>query len=374
VHLSMIKNKRKLHHAKSHQIGASLVELLVGLVIGLFATLAIMQVFSVFEGQKRTTSGSADAQTNGVIALMNIQRSVQMAGYGLAMPMADKDNSSLKCDKFADFKLDPADPTSTTNLFPIEIKDGGGTANDTITVRYSTSAKGAVPVEITQVIGNTKLKVENVIGCGAEMDSAAYDALYPAQRPNVVLIARGTTCGMAFIKKQPIQAAVNQESEIEITAVPDVFTAKGTTVKQDDKVTCMGNWASHTFDVNNNNELQRNQQAIVSGVVGLQAQYGVSSAATNNNVTSWVDATGTWANPAVADRNRIKAIRLAIVLRNGLKEKTDVTTAAPVAWTGSGTTQIGIDVSSLPDWKQYRYRVFNTTMPLRNMLWSKDAL
>jgi type IV pilus assembly protein PilW len=34
----------------SRQAGFSLVELMVGLIIGLLATLAIVQVFSIFEG------------------------------------------------------------------------------------------------------------------------------------------------------------------------------------------------------------------------------------------------------------------------------------------------------------------------------------
>ena len=42
----------------NNQAGFSLVELMVGLVIGLMATLVIMQVFSTFEGQKRTTTGT----------------------------------------------------------------------------------------------------------------------------------------------------------------------------------------------------------------------------------------------------------------------------------------------------------------------------
>ncbi len=65
------------------QAGFSLVEILVGLVIGLLATLVILQVFSVFEGQKRTTTGVADAQTNGSIALYTLARDLQRAGFAM---------------------------------------------------------------------------------------------------------------------------------------------------------------------------------------------------------------------------------------------------------------------------------------------------
>ena len=43
----------------SKQKGLSLVELMVALVIGMLTTLVIMQVFTVFEDQKRATTGSA---------------------------------------------------------------------------------------------------------------------------------------------------------------------------------------------------------------------------------------------------------------------------------------------------------------------------
>lgn len=373
---------------KLQQTGFSLIELLVGLVIGLFATLAIMQVFSVFEGQKRTTSGSADAQTNGVIALMTLQRSVQMAGYGLSMPMADPGHNPLNCINFADVSLDPGvepDPLipddegtpgtpANIRLSPIEITDGGANGSDQILVRYSTSAKGAVPISITQFTDDSDitLNVRNVIGCGAEMSEDAYNAIYPEDRPNVVLITRGQECGMAFVAEQPTQATnIDEEDTIKLVSVPAAFDGLLTTEWAEAKLTCMANWGNHTFDVNADMELQRNGGAIVSGVVALQAQYGVSATAADNNVTEWVDATEEWEEPSVTDRNRIKAIRVGMVLRNGLKEKEIVTQTLD-----NGTSPIAMDISGLglDEWQRYRYRVVGTTIPMRNMLWSKDAL
>ncbi|MFV1921092.1 MAG: PilW family protein [Methylotenera sp.] len=354
-----------------NQKGFSLIELMVGLVIGLIATLVIMQVFSAYEGQKRSTSGTADAQTNGTIALMNLQSNIQMAGYGLPMPMASIDNSSLACSSFADF--DPDNDVATnnsTNLFPIEIQDGGGAASDVITVRYSTTAAGAVPVTITDPTGATSspgLNVANNIGCGGERSATDYANMY-AGKFNMALVMRGSVCGLATIDEQPsVLAGV---SKIKLKAIPASLGA----LAVNDKIACMGDWQDYTFDVNNN-ALQLNGQPIVSEVVQLQAQYGISATPDSNVVTSWVDAAGaTWGAPTVTNRNRIKAVRLAVVLRNGLKEKTEVTPTAPIAWADSGTTQITMDVSSLSDWKYYRYRVFSTTVPLRNILWSREAV
>ena len=99
-----------------------------------------------------------------------------------------------------------------------------------------------------------------------------------------------------------------------------------------------------------------------------------------------VNATGaTWAAPTVSDRNRIKSIHIAVVARSGLREKdvvTNVCTTAkgtvnngPCAWDDTNFDAApAIDLSNDPDWQYYRYRVFDTIIPLRNMIWSSSTL
>jgi len=61
--------------------GFTLVEIMVGMVIAMLGTIIMMQMTSVFEGQKRTTTGGDDAQNAGAIALYSIQQNIQQAGY-----------------------------------------------------------------------------------------------------------------------------------------------------------------------------------------------------------------------------------------------------------------------------------------------------
>ena len=49
--------------------GFSLIELMVGIAIGLIATLIVTQVLLASEGQKRTTTSGSDAQVSGALAL-----------------------------------------------------------------------------------------------------------------------------------------------------------------------------------------------------------------------------------------------------------------------------------------------------------------
>ena len=145
-----------------------------------------------------------------------------------------------------------------------------------------------------------------------------------------------------------------------------------------------------SYSINDNFQLLRSENGSnspnVAEIVNLQAQYGVSASANSNTVTDWVNATGTiWGNPSNANRNRIKAIRVAIVARNGLLEKEGVSTACSsldsnnptglCAWAGSDRNLApNIDLTSITDWQRYRYRVFTTIIPLRNVIWAKDAL
>src|SRR4051812_9186196 len=62
--------------------GFTLIELMIGVVIGLMASLAVTHVLVNSEGQKRTTTSGSDAQVNGALALTTLQRALQPAGYG----------------------------------------------------------------------------------------------------------------------------------------------------------------------------------------------------------------------------------------------------------------------------------------------------
>ena len=357
----MFLRTNKMHKA---QAGFSLIEIMVGLVIGLIATLVILQVFSTFEGQKRTTTGSADAQTNGSIALFTMGRDVQTAGFGL--PVFDTQNTPLHCNPSPTF--DPDNNAATANsfdMFPIQIVDGGVGLSDTIRVRYAidgATTKGGIASKILNVSGSSNtVSVANNFGCNNN---------------DVVLLSSGGVCAMTRV------------SDTDLSDGTDITLLSTTSAAAGGSISCMGDWRQYTYSVVNN-QLQRNDASsatatpIVSEVVNLQAQYGISADPKINQISAWVDATGVWAAPGVtsatcdathANRNCIKAIHVAVVARNGLLEKTNVTAAAPVAWTApAGAPTIDVSTGNA-QWQQYRYRTYDTIIPLRNMIWSFNTL
>lgn len=339
------------------QTGFTLVEIMVGLGIGMLAVIVIMQVLSVFENQKRVTTGTADAQTNGSIALYTIGRELQLAGYPL-MPVT---NSPLECTTLT------FGATGIGSISPVTITDGvaasGSSASDQITIRYGNSQMGGVPAQITAMgaPNPNDATVNNSLGC---------------QVNDIAIITNGASCALTSV------TAVS-------SAVPETVTLQNTTTATPGaSLACLGNWNEVTYRVNSGN-LERNGVPIMAGIVNLQAQYGISASANSNQVTQWVDASGgTWAAPTIANRNRIKAVRVAVVARNTKIEPNTVTAACSsttaavptglCTWEGSAASPApALDLGAggtISDWQRYRYRVFETIIPLRNIIWSKDTL
>ena len=54
--------------------GFSLVEIMVGLVIGMFSIIVMLQLFSLSEERKRTTTGGSDAMSEGDLSRLRHNR------------------------------------------------------------------------------------------------------------------------------------------------------------------------------------------------------------------------------------------------------------------------------------------------------------
>ncbi len=85
---------------------------------------------------------------------------------------------------------------------------------------------------------------------------------------------------------------------------------------------------------------------------------------------------------------QVIAIRLVVVARSDQYEQEEVTNAnlqwdvgstpaTTIAPPGEAPSACGasmclpLKVDHLPDWKHYRYKQFDTVIPLRNMLWTR---
>lgn len=376
---------RRMPHRRG-QLGLSLIELLIGIVIGLVATLAISNIFSSFEARKRVIAGGSDAQSSGVLALYYIQRDAQNAGYGLPL-YNSSDPSPLLCPLNTSINQNGA----VINLSPAVIEDGGA-GSDIVRIRYGTSPSGGASVRATGLMTSPTLD-SRLIGCQVN------DVVLFHQTP------ASPKCSMARIERLNADRTINRLTELNTAPTANPVTD----LNGSDWVrfSCLGAWNQYEYRVNATHELTRTGGTITSNqfpdssavpiasdIVALQAQYGIATtldatstsatgAAFVNRVDQWVDATGGFgAGISLVDRNRIRAIRIAVVARDGVMQKQPVSQACNGADVGvskvclwaADAIPANVDLSSIADWQRYRYRVYETVIPLRNVIWNRDAL
>ena len=113
--------------------------------------------------------------------------------------------------------------------------------------------------------------------------------------------------------------------------------------------------------------------------------YGKDTSTPKDGVVDQFDTT----TPTTADDwSRVLSVRIAVVARSETREKAEVTIADPVWDVGTATTVSGTAACStgsarkcltltLPkpnttdtEWRHYRYKVYDTVVPLRNVVWS----
>ena len=95
-----------------------------------------------------------------------------------------------------------------------------------------------------------------------------------------------------------------------------------------------------------------------------------------------VDTFDTITPTTAAGWEQVLAIRVAVVARSAQFEREVVTSSAPLWNVGTGHTIAGtsdcyvdskclsLGLSHITDWEHYRYKVYDTVIPLRNVLWN----
>jgi type IV pilus assembly protein PilW len=369
---------RSMRFSTNRQRGFTLVELMVGLLLGMLTVLVISQVLSVAEGMKRSTSSGSDAQVNGALALYTLQSDIQMAGYG-----ATASTDALGC--LVKRQFDAGGTAFTFPLAPVVITDGASGAPDTITVLQGRTSGFSAPMILTEDHPKTTayFTVASTLGAVANNMMIAVPKVQGVNAWctlfNVTNDASATDTTLSTTRLPHAAGTAGKWNQSSI--FPDAGYLSGSYLLN------MGSMVYRTYSVDSANNLSvtdlspttggTNTQELFPQIVNLQAMYGKD---TNNDGV--VDTYDTVLPTTNAGWLQVLAIRVAVVARSGQYEKEEVTPVAPqwdVGATGtiSGTTTcnatskcIALKVDNLTDWKHYRYKVYDTVIPLRNMLWN----
>lgn len=355
------------------QRGFTLVELMVALVIGSVAVLVIQQVMAVFEGQKRTSAGGSDAQVNGAVALFSMEREIRQAGYGLFS------GSGSLCPLGINIHYNGTTISNGGTLRPVVILDGG-TGPDAIELLRSDTDFAAIPTRI----------IKNMPSFSSEVTADSNGGLAVNQMFLVAGKGGGKVCTLMQLSQDPQKAGNGWNLQHNAgqhpfnPSSPNAFTV-APQYEIGDAVVNMGDFVNVRYQVlcDRLTEVDPTRTAapytcanttpLVDEIVDLQAQYGIAAAGTMQ-ISQWCNATATsacgdWSNPGAADVSRIRAVRIAVVARSVQYEKQAVSPASLTLWE-AGDPGDPPPVRALTDEERhYRYKVFTTIVPIRNVIW-----
>lgn len=366
--------------------GLSLLEILVAMMIGLIGVVVITQVYIVNENYKRSTTSAGGAQSNGALALYTIEREARMAGWGISW------SGALGCSSIQwHYNGQYSDPPQAGGTLPalivapVVITDGGA-GPDTITIMYGNGNERVIPATLTKTMPqpSSELEVDNPQG-------------FSDDPGDFVLMVNGSTCAMAQVTQ--VQAAaghLQHDPGVEAPYNPagggsllpgfpsgsqvynfgrpivNVYSIEPTTGKHL-QVANLFTAASSTVIPT----YTPTPVTIVNNIVDLQAEYGKDNGANNGTVSAAVyaandgrvDSYDNITPTTGAEWQQVLSVRIGVLAQSDNYEKPEkpgdpcsATTVAPT-WAG-GTFSVPGGLPSC-----YRYRVFETVVPLRNMIW-----
>ena len=399
------------------QKGITLVELLVAMTIGLGITLAISSVLIASENHKRTTTSTNDAQQTGSYGYYALDKALRGAGSAIAGSAFPTDVGVLGCHlnvgnggtvifprtvafptPFAGFL---AGVTNTLRVAPVLIGAGQSQdgVSDVIMIMSGSGAAGGVSRQITGGGNAITATLDNTVGFTNGGPELGWD---------LVLVSQS---GVADCLMEQINALA--PPTLNLAGVYYTPSGGGTSMatlagSTSTYVTPLGNARANNiqftlFGLDNNRTLYSydllqsltlvsgasdSAQAMADGVVQMNALYGLDTDGDGIQDT-WAAPGGldpTWDINTVmttpAKLKQIVSVRVALVVRGQYYDLNGGTAAAPKpvspaqltifnglknGLNGSGVSLNKSIALNATD-RQFRYRVFEFTVPLRNML------
>lgn len=410
--------QRTHHH--THQQGLTLVELLVAMVLGLVTTLIVAQVMINADSQNRRTTSGTDAQINGASALYLLSQNIQSAGYGLIGHSGDRGCPITWL----------GTPNASTNgalrLTPVEIIVPAAEAAKAVAERnviIRTLSSGATGFATPRKLKAITLDVADGFIMASTLGLSANSVMMAARRD-----WSGSNAWCVMFTAASVDATTGAVAldATELSSSDAALTPTGGYRDDTTSMTDLGAWpdlreyrldaATGTLEMRRLDQATREwvTEVVARGIVRMVAYYGI-----DDNSDGRVDRyTQTSPTDGSVGWGRVVNVRLAIVSRSEKVERsenvdgqTTYATNAPLNWVvgatgaasaidgassctqdtgedggsvgsvqqcvsiGLGTTPDGgaagaAGADPADDWRNYRYKLFDTVIPLRNQVWS----
>ena len=349
----------------------------------MLAILLILNLSVIFESRRTSSIDGSETQINGLNVISKLEQDVRLSGYGLgpveAWGCAVKRHFINKINDLL--------------ILPVEIIDGANGQPDRLRILASSKKEnGASYVLINSHRSNSTTMLLN-----SNLGIAVKDILIlhePGKQCTMFQVTHANSDGYR-ISHEGATSPWNPDTPESL--FPDEGYGVGANVIN------FGSVFDRTYFINERNELQvenylsidnsKNTSTIATNIVNFQAQYGFDTrngSQTLAKVTKWsavmLDADGNKIVGDNGDLRRLLAIRFAIVARSTKKENAasgNCTLSDNQSWRAGNATSgelenIEIDLSKNPDgsanseWRCFRYRVYETVVPLRNLMWAQS--
>ncbi|MDI1360750.1 PilW family protein [Methylotenera sp.] len=389
----------------SKQRGFSLIELMVGLIIGLLMSLVVYNVLNVNEGRKRTTTSLNDINQAGSYAIYQLDKQIRSAGsgftgggdqiganftYGCRLDMA---LSGSQLTPAASFPAPFNAVNGVVRVAPVIIFDGAaGAGGDVIVTMAGTAGLGELPSAFSSPATAATLQLVNQAGMRANDVLLLADHTATNISPCLMQQVASTFTPVANGSAVPLLGAYNSASVNGTSATSFTATAQAVNLGQAPNLNMFAvaangsNFNLMKYDLMqpvNAGSAAPNPAIYVDGVYQIHALYGVDTNPTTSTLT-WVAPTGAFSAvnllngslAANAALQRIRAIKIGVVMRTSLLEREAVSGGPAHAVSNTTLTlfsdSVPVTVNLNPT--TYRYRAFEAAVPLRNTLVLSGAL
>jgi type IV pilus assembly protein PilW len=405
----------------------TLVELLVAMVIGLGLTLAVTSMLITGENHKRTTTSTNDAEQTGAYAFNALDKVLRGAGSGFIQSAYGGDRGVLGCRLNVTTILPSTKPFPSPfgsflggapvnlRVAPVLIgqKQSPDGLSDVIAVMGGSGAAGGVSRQITGSAGGNPLVLDNAVGFFANdlllisqpnltpvPNCLLEEVIPPIITPNLTLGGVYLTPGSAGTSLATLGTStssyVTPLGNAGSVANPGAYNLQFMLFGVD------ANHTLYSYDLLQNQHLVQSPntpdaaQAIADDVYQINAIYGIATGIDgvqtawagpgdpNYDIATLMTNTNLMPNSSLTYMESIVSVRIGLVVRGEYFDKHIVnnvlTPVSPPTFTlfqgltnAAGTplqqtVPLNTAARTAAGDRQYRYRVFEFTVPLRNMI------